>query len=85
MKNGVPWRKLLIAGSDQRRAILPEVGVTAGIVGKKRFDIGFGRKVYGVLGASSDLLQATEKQNLDAYGLGNGRHETIVTCVQRWD
>jgi hypothetical protein len=35
--------------------------------------------------ASGDFFQASEKQNLDADRLGNGRHETIVTCVQRWD
>jgi hypothetical protein len=32
------------------------------------------------VGAPGDLLQAAEKQNLDADRLGNGRHETIVTC-----
>jgi hypothetical protein len=85
MKNGVPRCELLIAGRDQRRAVLLKFGVTAGILGKEGFDIGLGRKVDGFLGASGDLFQAAEKQNLDADRLGNGRHETIVTCVQRWD
>jgi hypothetical protein len=80
MKNGVPWRELLIAGGDQRRAILPEFGIAAGVVGKKRFDVGLGREVYGVLDESGDLFEATEKENLDADRLGYGRHETIVTC-----
>jgi hypothetical protein len=34
---------------------------------------------------SGNFLQASEKQDLDADRLGNGRHETIVTCVQIWD
>ena len=85
MKNGVPWREFLIAGGDQRRAVLFQFGVTAGIVGKKRFDIGLDRKVYGFLGALEDFFQAPEKQDLDADRLGNGRHETIVTCVSRWN
>jgi hypothetical protein len=49
MKNGVPRRELPIAGGDQRRAILLKFRMTAGIVGKKRFDIGLGGEVYGVL------------------------------------
>ena len=57
----------------------------AGVLGKKRFDIGLDRKVYGFLGTAEDFFQAAEKEDRDADGLGNGRHETIVTCVSRWD
>jgi hypothetical protein len=85
MEDSVPRRELLIAGGDQRRAILLKFGVTADVLGKKRFDICLGREVYGFVRASGDFFQASEKQNLDADRLGNGRHETIVTCVQRWD
>ena len=85
MENGGPWSELLITGGDQRRAILPQLGVTIGVVGKKRFDVGLGREVYGVLGESGDLFEAAEKENLDADGLGDGRHETIVTRVRRWN
>jgi hypothetical protein len=85
MENGGPWGELLITGGDQRRAILPKFGVSSGVVGKKRFDVGLRREIYGFLGASGDLFEAAEKENLDADGLGNGRHETIVTCVRRWD
>jgi hypothetical protein len=81
MENGVPRRELLIAGGDQRRAILTEFGIAADVVGKNGFDVGLGREVYGVLGESGDLFEATEKENLDADQLGYGRHETIVTCV----
>jgi hypothetical protein len=84
-KNGIPGCELLVAGSDQGRTILLEFGIVAGVVGKKRFDIGLGRKVNGILGAPGDFFQAAEKQDLDADGLGNGRHETIVTCTQSWD
>jgi hypothetical protein len=84
-KNGVPWCELLIAGRDQRGAVLLKFGITAGILGKKRFDIGLGCQVHGFLGASGDFFQAAEKQHLDTDGLGKGRHEKIVTCVQRWD
>ena len=45
MQNGIPRRKFLVAGGDQRRAILLKLGVTAGVVGKKRFDIGLGGKI----------------------------------------
>ena len=83
MKNGIPRRELLIAGGDQGRAILLKFGVTAGILGKKRFDVGVDGQVYGFAGASGDLFEAAEKQNLDADRLGNGSHETIVTCVQK--
>ena len=85
MKNGIPRRELLIAGGDQGRAILLKFGVPVGIVGEKRFDVGVGRQVYGFVGASGDLFEAAEKQNLDADRLGNGRHERIVTCAQGWD
>jgi len=85
MKDGIPCRKFLIAGGDQRRAVLLKVGITAGIVGKKRFDIGLGAEVYGFVGTPGDFFQAAEEQNLDADRLGNGRHETIVTCAKRWD
>jgi hypothetical protein len=85
MKNGIPGGELLIAGGDQRRAILLKFGVTASIAGKKRFDIGVGRKIYGGLGESGDLFEAPEKENLNADRLGSGRHGTIVTCVRRWD
>ena len=85
MKGGVPRRELLIAGGDQRRAILLKFGVTAGVLDKKRFDIGLDRKVNGFLGTPEDFFQAAEKQDLDADGLGNGRHETIVTCASRWN
>jgi hypothetical protein len=37
------------------------------------------------VGATGDLFEATEEQDLNANQSGNGRHETIVTCVQRWD
>jgi hypothetical protein len=84
-KNGVPRGELLIAGRYQRRAILLKLGVTAGVVGKKGFDIGRWCKVHGFVGLASDVFQASEKQDLDADRLGNGRHETIVTCVSRWD
>ena len=57
----------------------------AGVLSKKRFDIGLDRKGYGFLGTPEDFFQAAEKQDLDTDGLGNGRHETIVTCVSRWD
>jgi len=80
MKDGIPRREFLIAGGDERRAVLLKFGVTAGIAGKERFDIGLRGEVYGFVGAPSDLLQAAEKQNLDADRLGNGRHDTIVTC-----
>ncbi len=85
MKSRVPRCELLITGGDQRRAVLFQFGVMAGVLGKKRFDIGLDRKVYGLLGTPEDFFQAAEKQDLDADGLGNGRHETIVTCVSRWD
>jgi len=57
----------------------------AGVLGKKRFDIGLDGKVYGFLVTPEDFFQAAKKQDLDADRLGNGRHETIVTCVLRWD
>jgi hypothetical protein len=85
VKDGIPGRELLIAGSDQRRAILLKFGVPADIAGKKRLDVGLGGKVYGFMGATGNLFQATEEQHLNSDRLGNGRHETIVTCVQRWD
>jgi len=85
MQNSVPRRELLIAGGDQRRAILPQFGVASGTVSEKRFDIGLRRELYGFLGASGDVFQTAEKENFDADGLGDGRHETIVTCVRRWD
>lgn len=81
VKGGVPRCELPIAGGDQRRAVLLKFGVTADIAGKKGFDIGLDRKVYGFLGAPEDFFQSPEKQDLDADGLGNGRHQTIVTCV----
>jgi hypothetical protein len=85
VKGGVPRGELLIAGGDQGRAVLLKFGVTGGVLGKKRFDIGLDRQVHGLVGAPEDFFQAAEKQDLDADGLGNGRHETIVTCVSRWD
>lgn len=85
VKGGVPRGELPIAGGDQRRAVLFQFGVMAGVLRKERFDVGLDRKVYGLLGAPEDFFQAAEKQDLDADGLGNGRHETIVTCVSRWD
>ena len=57
----------------------------AGVLGKKRFDIGLDRKVYGFLGTPEEFFQAAEKQDLDADGLGDVRHETIVTRASRWD
>ena len=85
MKGGVPRCELPIAGGDQRRTVLVQFRVMAGVLGKKGFDIGLGRKVYGFLGTPEDFFQAAEKQDLDADRLGDGRHETIVTCVSRWD
>ena len=85
MKGGVPRCELPIAGGDQGRAVLFQFRVMAGVLGKKRFDIGLDRKVYGFLGTAEDFFQAAEKEDRDADGLGNGRHETIVTCVSRWD
>ena len=85
MKSGVPGRELLIAGGDQRRTVLFQFRVMAGVLGKKRFDIGLDSKVYGFMGTPEDFFQAAEKQDLDADRLGDGRHETIVTCVSRWD
>ena len=85
MKDGIPRREFLIAGGDERRAVLLKFGVTAGIAGKEGFDIGLGSQVYGFVGAPGDLFQSPEEQDLDADRLGNGRHETIVTCVKTWD
>ena len=85
MQNGAPWREFLVAGGDQRRTVLVQFRVMAGVLGKKGFDIGLDRKVYGFLGTPEDFFQAAEKQDLDADRLGDGRHETIVTCVSRWD
>ena len=61
MKNGIPRRELLIAGGDQGRAILLKFGVSVGVAGKKRFDVGVDRQVYGFVGASGDLFKAAEK------------------------
>jgi hypothetical protein len=61
MKDGIPRREFLIAGSDERRAVLLKFGVTASIAGKERFDIGLRGEVYGFVGAPGDLLQAAEK------------------------
>lgn len=80
MKDGIPGGELLVAGGDHGGAILLEFGVKAGVAGKKRFDRGFGSEIQGILGAHGDLFQAAEEENLDADRLGNGRHETIVTC-----
>lgn len=85
VKGGVPRGELLIAGGDQRRTVLLQLGVMAAVLGKKRFDIRVGGKIYGFLGTPEDFFQAAEKQDLDPDGLGNGRHETIVTCVSRSD
>ena len=85
VKGGVPRCELLIAGGDQGRAVLFQFRVMAGVLGKKRFDIGLDRKVYGFLGTPEEFFQAAEKQDLDADGLGDVRHETIVTCASRWD
>jgi hypothetical protein len=74
VKSGVPRCELLIAAGDQGRAVLFQFRVMAGVLCKKRFDIGLDRKVYGFLGTPEDFFQAAEKQDLDADRLGNGRH-----------
>src|ERR1700674_4765370 len=84
-QSGAPSGALLIAGSNQGRAILLELRITNGGLGEKRLNICVIREINRFLRSAGDFFQAAKKENLDADRLRNGRHVTIVTLVQRGD
>jgi hypothetical protein len=76
-----PGGEFLIAGGNQRGAIVRELGVLRGVARKKGFDWRVRGEVDIVFGAAEDFFKAPEEEDFDADGRGCGWHGLIVACV----
>ncbi len=85
VEGGVPVRELPIARGHQRGAILLELRETRSVGGEERFDARVAGNFKRFLSAADYFFQAAEEKNLNADGLRNGRHGTIVTRVAESD
>ena len=85
---GVEWRvpggEFLIAGGDERRAELCELGMARGIESEELLDRCGAGGVHRFFGEADDFFQAAKEEDFDTNGLGNGGHRRIVTRWQEW-
>jgi len=84
MEGRVPGGEFLVAGGDERRAVICELGIAGGIKSEELFDGGGVGGVYRILGATDEVLETAEEEDFEASGLGNGGHRGIVTRAQGW-
>ena len=82
-----PSDEFLVARGHHRGAIAREFRVVSGVLREKVFDGGTFGQVEGVVGATNNLLELAEKQDLDPDRLNGNGHGGIVTpeagCSQR--
>ncbi len=83
MERGIPVGEFLIERGDDGRAVFGEYGMARGVQCEELFERGEFGNFGGVLRQADDVLQAPEKEHLDADSSGDGGHGGIVTRVQR--
>jgi hypothetical protein len=81
MEKRVPGGKFLVVGGDERRTVFGELGIARGVESEELFDGGGVGRFDGILSVADDFLEAAEKENFEASGLGNGGHAGIVARV----
>jgi hypothetical protein len=75
MERSVPGGEFLVAGGDERGAKFCEFGNLRDKVGEELLDGSGVRNFQRFFGVAGNFLEATEEEDFDADGLGNGWHE----------